>query len=146
MSDDFSTVPRDLASRIEELDDVFEGEYETLVGDVRSLPPREQLPACPLCGEPLQVQRVFAVDSGVAIALRLTCGNVAGHDSGQAITYIFELLTRELYPERREPVADETPSLTLTVEEFRTALDRAAAGESVDSIVSDHCGNQNASK
>ena len=137
MSDDFSMVPRDLAGRIEELEDVFEGEYGPLVGEVRSLPPRDQLPPCQLCGDTLQVSNVFVAESGVAIALRLACDNGANHEAGQGVTFIFELLTRELYPERRVAEDDER-TVTLSVAEFSAALERAADGEPVEEIVAEY--------
>lgn len=121
-------VPRDLRTRLSELDDAAaRRDYTDL--DVRALPDRDQLPDCPACGAALDVSAVFTSEGGVAVALRLRCPASADHDD-RAGTFVFEVATRQLY---RAPAEH----LTLTVAEFREALRRAAAGESVDDIVAE---------
>lgn len=137
MNDDTSQVPRDLRRRLVDLD-VYEGEFEsdtTGVETLRALPGRDELPDCPACTSRFQVDRVFASGGGVAVAIRLRCADSSGHDSGTVLTYIYEIATRQLYLEARQ--SDGTGKLTLSVAGYRRDLERAARGESVESILSD---------
>ena len=132
MSDDASQVPRDLRRRLTDLD-VHEGEYdpETL----RALPERDELPDCPACSSRLQGDRIFASEGGVAVAIRLRCTDSAAHESEAILTYLYEIATRQLYLEARHQ--NEAGKLTVSRDRYRRDLERAARGESIESILSE---------
>ena len=133
MTGDFSRVPRDLQRRLADLA-VAADDYDDLE-TVRALPDRSNLPGCPACDARLQPARVFLSGGGVAVAVRLRCRNVSEHDSGMDHVYIYEISTRQLYPESRRPA--DTAELTLTAAQYRRDLERVAGGESVDAVLSD---------
>lgn len=138
MTDDVSQVPRDLYRRLSDLDE-FEGGFEsgsgTGVETLRALPDRDDLPDCPACASQLLVDRVYASGGGVAVAIRLQCANSSEHPSASVVTYVYEIATRQLYLEGRGP--DDAGEFTLSVERYRRDLERAARGESIESILSD---------
>lgn len=131
-----SELPRDLARRLDDLTDATgERPYGELVAETGALPPRAGLPACPTCGEAMAVRAVLTSDGGVAVAVRLFCDNAGDHKRGEGLQFVYELATRSLYLEAREPVEEQ---VCLTVPQFRRALARAADGEAIGEIVAEY--------